>query len=103
MFGGNYWVDNLFHGGQVTPTPTPTPTPQTQLDIIMSHRSRFSQPIRTPHNFITLFGGQSVEVLAFEPEAATFRGKFYYNSRWNILFKKLDTLPFPVWKEAGNC
>lgn len=75
----------------------------TPFEEIVSRRSKFSQPIPTPHNFITLFGGQPVEVLAFEPEAASHRGMFYYNSRENVLYKKLVVTPFHVWKPVGNC
>ncbi len=74
----------------------------TPLEDILSRRSKFSKPIKTPHNFITFFYGQPVAVLAFEPDPASHHGMFYYNSRDNVLFKKLHTAPFPVWKPVGN-
>lgn len=74
----------------------------TQLDDIVARRSKYSLPINVPLSDIGLFGGVPVPIMAFEPDAATFHSKFYYNARQNILYKKLNTKPFPVWKQVGN-
>lgn len=51
-----------------------------------------------PIQFIELEGGKMVQQIYYEPDPTTFRDQFYYNARLNLLFKKLNTKPVPVWK-----
>jgi hypothetical protein len=38
-----------------------------------------------------LYGGEMVELLAFEPDASTYRQPFYYNTVLNCLYKLVLT------------
>lgn len=51
-----------------------------------------------PLNFVELKNGKMVTELFYEPDPETFRDQFYYNSRLNRLYKKLDVKPKKVWK-----
>lgn len=59
-----------------------------------------------PHNFIELFGGDMVEMTAFEPDARTFRGEYYYNTVLNQLFRKITATKAgkksSIWKLASR-
>jgi hypothetical protein len=39
-----------------------------------------------------------VELHPYEPDPASFRGKYYYNTALNRLFVKINTQPVPVWR-----
>lgn len=101
FFGGNYWGNNMFHGGS-SPTPTP-PGPLTPFEEIMLRRPRSGNAHGFSHNFITLFRGQPVLLMFWEPDPTTFHGSYYYNSRENQLFQKLLTPDHrAVWKSVGE-
>lgn len=51
-----------------------------------------------PTNYIELLNGKMVEELFYEPDPSTFRDQYYYNTRLNRMYKKLNTSPQPVWK-----
>jgi hypothetical protein len=53
-----------------------------------------------PLRFMELRGAQFVEQSFFEPDPVTFRNQFYYNTRLNKLFKKINSKPRPVWKQV---
>lgn len=53
-----------------------------------------------PLQFVELRDAKFVEQLFYEPDPKTFRDQFYYNTRLNKLFKKLQTKPHPVWKQV---
>ena len=44
-----------------------------------------------PHRFIELVGGREVLYQSHEPDPATTREFFYYNTRNNMLFKRVET------------
>jgi hypothetical protein len=60
----------------------------------------------SPLSWTTFFGSTPVEVIAFEPDATSFRGTYYYNSSLNILFKRvLAKGPLQdkyVWKRVSQ-
>ena len=52
---------------------------------------------------IELYGGKTVEMSHYEPDADTFRDEYYYNSRINRLFKKIyDNRGFYFWKPISE-
>tara|TARA_R100001244_G_scaffold25113_2_gene25375 strand:+ start:42775 stop:43779 length:1005 start_codon:yes stop_codon:yes gene_type:complete len=65
---------------------------------IVSRHDGFPSGGGLPHQYLELGGAQFVEFRTTEPDPRTFRGDFYYNSRMNRLFKKINTSPRPVWK-----
>lgn len=71
----------------------------TTLADILSKRA--NQPLggSNPIRFIELYGAQEVLISFYEPDPATTRVNFYYNSRRNKLYQKLNTKPVPVWKQ----
>lgn len=48
-----------------------------------------------PFNWVELFGGRYLEPTAFEPDAATYRGNYYYNAITNRLYQKVITVHRP--------
>jgi hypothetical protein len=42
-----------------------------------------------PHRFVELYGGEAVEVTAFEPDPVTYRTDYYYNSIRNVLYRRV--------------
>ncbi len=59
--------------------------------------------------FLELIKGHVVEVLSGEPDALTYRGNYYYNSKLNALFQKQvigdnpkDGKQFARWKQISN-
>ena len=46
-------------------------------------------PGYNPHRFVELLGGDMVPMSNYEPDPQTFRGDYYYNTRYNKLYKKL--------------
>lgn len=73
------------------------------LGLVQPLSIRSSHPLTgggNPLQFIELRGAKIVEELAFEPDPVTFRDQFYYNTRINQLFRKIQTVPAPVWKSA---
>ena len=55
------------------------------------------------------YGGEIVSYLNREPDAATFRRKYYYNTRQNVLYVKVITINKPeegvikaYWKPANK-
>jgi hypothetical protein len=51
-----------------------------------------------PLRWIELKGGRFVPEQYWPPNPVTFRSECYYNTRLNQLFKRIKTLPVPVWK-----
>lgn len=41
---------------------------------------------------VELLGGKVIEPTAFEPDASTFRGEYYYNATTNTLYRKKVTV-----------
>jgi hypothetical protein len=66
----------------------------TTLGIRNQHAAGGGNPVR----YTELRGAKFVEQLYYEPDPITFRDQFYYNVRLNQLFKKIKTVPAPVWK-----
>jgi hypothetical protein len=52
-----------------------------------------------PLRYVELVGAKFVEQSFFEPDPRTFRDQFYYNTRLNKLYKKINSKPDPVWKQ----
>jgi len=69
----------------------------TVLNDIMSRRASYqTYPSGGhSHNAVEMFGGTIVPMMFAEPDPATFRGKYYYNTKINQLFKKRNS--FPRW------
>lgn len=56
-----------------------------------------------PHRFVELYDGEVVQVLHYEPDPQSYRGKFYYNARTNQLYKKLLTGGlYAYWKSISE-
>lgn len=47
-------------------------------------------PGGNPHRFVELINGEEVPVSFYEPSPKTFRSKYYYNARRNILYMKME-------------
>ena len=58
------------------------------LDEIVQYRGNPSTGFN-PLSWITYADGVPVEILIAEPDPLTFKQNYYYNSRINILFKKV--------------
>ena len=54
------------------------------------------------HNFIEMLGAKLVEFSYYEPDANTFRGQYYYNTRENRIYKKIQAGTKKVWKDAST-
>lgn len=44
-----------------------------------------------PATFLELNGARIIEVTAFEPDAMTYRGEYYYNAILNRLYRRIIT------------
>ena len=60
-----------------------------------------------PNRFgIELAGGHVVEMTPFEPDAATYRNWYYYNTASNLLMRKIIVSRSPIlvayWKQVSN-
>ncbi len=62
----------------------------TFLADLAERRGRPS-PGYNPVWFVELWGGTVVEATAFEPDPATHRHDYYYNTETNTLYKKVVT------------
>ena len=72
------------------------------LDDIIRHRGRPTVG-HNPLRFIELYGAELVPLQFHEPDPTTFRSEYYYNSRQNVLFRKLNTSDGRVvWKRIGG-
>jgi hypothetical protein len=58
------------------------------LDDLARWRGKPSQG-GNPHRFAELYGGEIIHMSAWEPDASTFRGKYYYNTTTNNLYIKV--------------
>lgn len=68
-------------------------TPTILLDIV-SQRGRMTAG-GNPLNFMELYGAAMVETTAFEPDARTYRGEYYYNVLHNRLYRRIVTTRRP--------
>ena len=61
-----------------------------------------------PHHFVELVGGKEVPMVSHEPSADTFRSQYYYNTRQNMLFLKVQGTnpktkqPSLYWKKVNE-
>lgn len=55
-----------------------------------------------PHTFVELFDGEIVEMIWHEPDPLTFRRKYYYNTRLDQLFRKVEVKDFAYWKRISE-
>lgn len=67
-------------------------------ETILFKRNRFEIGGGNPQRYMELAGAAQVPMSFNEPDPRTFRSQFYYNTRMNRLYKKLNTKPWPVWK-----
>lgn len=75
----------------------------TPFEEIMAARPRSGNNHGLSHNFITLYGGRPIEISFVEPDPESYHGEFYYNSRFNSLFKKIKTSDNRhVWKQVSE-
>jgi hypothetical protein len=49
-----------------------------------------------------LFGFGDIPKLTYEPDARYAHERYYYNTRLNRLYVKVDTEPVPVWRPIGG-
>jgi hypothetical protein len=71
---------------------------------------RANQPLSggNPNRFIELVGGSDILYQHYEPDPNTTRGKYYYNTRLNILFKRLEVnnassdTSESIWKQVSE-
>jgi len=60
-----------------------------------------------PLRFQELVGAEEVPFSSYEPDPVTSRSEWYYNTRHNVLFKRIPTIrngmPSAVWKTASRC
>lgn len=82
-------------GGGGGPTPPIPVIPEYDLDTarqfvteVVRKRGKPSQGYN-PHRFVELHGGTMVEPTAHEPDPATHRQDYYYNSVTNALYKRI--------------
>ena len=68
--------------------------------LIFSKRNLHAIGGGNPLQYIERGGAKIVTQSYYEPDPVTFRDQFYYNTRLNRLFKKINTKPTPVWKIA---
>ena len=59
-------------------------------------------PTGNPNRFMELFGNEFIPMQYYEPDPITFRDDFYYNTRSNVLYKKVNTSTIPFWKAIGR-
>lgn len=72
------------------------------LDDIIRNRGR-STVGHNPTRFIELYGAEIVPIQFYAPDPVSFRSEYYYNSRQNVLFRKLNTSDGRiVWKRIGG-
>lgn len=75
------------------------------ISDIISRRGQ-NTPGYNPIRYIELNGGRIIEPTAFEPDASTYRGDYYYNAVSNVLYKKITVRTKPVtvahWKKVSN-
>ena len=71
------------------------------LEEIVEHRGKIT-PGANPNRFVELAGGREVPILFHIPDAETFREKYYYNSRLNSLFLRVDVLNGRYWKKVSE-
>lgn len=86
-------------------TPEPSPIDNSFIEDVIERRLKPSVGGNTT-TFVELLGGSMVPTLAFEPDATTHRGEFYYNTSRNILYKKVivEKRPYLIahWAIASN-
>jgi len=78
------------------------------LDDVARYRGNPS-PGGLPLTMVEMLGGKPVPFSNTVPDANTFRDEYYYNSRQNILYKKMDAPAigctinaFKVWKAISS-
>lgn len=60
---------------------------------LLTEIATYRRPITpggNPHRFVELINGEEVPVRFNEPSPITFRSKYYYNARRNILYIKME-------------
>lgn len=60
------------------------------FDDLTIRRGNFVGGQPFPTSVVELNGGSTVHLSAFEPDPATFREDYYYNTKTNVLYKKLS-------------
>jgi len=76
------------------------------LEDLMARRGAITVSGNANRLGVELNGGHIVEMTPFEPDAATFRGWYYYNTMSNLLMRKIVVSTKPVmvafWKQISN-
>jgi len=76
------------------------------LEDLMARRGSITAAGNSNRMGIELAGGDIVEMTPFEPDPATFRHRYYYNTSSNILMRKIIVATTPVlvayWKQVSN-
>lgn len=92
----------------ITPMAT-TPSSSAPFFADITTRRGRVYPGANPSRFVELVGGKAVAMLFHDPDPKTFRAPYYYNSRVNVLFKKV-TVSNPItkkksiyWQAVGGC
>lgn len=45
-----------------------------------------------PHRFVELVGGEEIHYSFYEPDPETWRTEYFYNTRINVLYKKVTAV-----------
>ncbi len=100
MFSHDYFPDDYFHDDYWPDGITDSTT----LEILIAKRNA-SQIGGTRTTLLQ--GIESIVVTAFEPDAVTFRGEYYYNAVSNLLFRKIirhntNGLRLAFWQQISE-
>lgn len=84
----------------------PLRTTNAFLEDLMIRRGTITVSGNANRHGIELNGGSVVEMTPFEPDAATHRNWYYYNTASNLLMRKIVVSSKPVvvayWKQVSN-
>lgn len=75
------------------------------FEDLSDRRGYFAGGQPLPASVVELDGGDLIEMTAWEPDAATFRGEYYYHTVRNVLYKKVahvvDEVPVATWQKIS--
>jgi hypothetical protein len=79
-----------------------TGTVRASLQELAVKRGRLFIARGQAHRMVELFGGNLIPMFEFEPDPTTFREKYYYNTKLNVLYAKAQAGPTKVWKVSSH-
>lgn len=77
------------------------------LSDLFARRGTIQSASSDSYRVLELFGARIIEPTAFEPDAATYHGEYYYNAVVNALYRKVITRREPGkvvahWQRVSN-